>query len=202
MPGHYVSGNLYRPKGKTGKLPGVLFPHGHWTDARFYDAGEKAAQELDQGRRREDRRPAPATRCKLAAPSSPAWAASSSSTTWSATADSKMIQHREGFTDADAELRLQSFMGLQTWNSIRALDFLLSLPDVDPTPHRRHRRQRRRHADVHPLRRGRSADRRVPGRDGVHGDAGRLRLRERLATCASARATSSWPPCSRRSRSA
>ena len=25
MPGHYVSGNLYRPTGKTGKLPAVLF---------------------------------------------------------------------------------------------------------------------------------------------------------------------------------
>src|SRR6266702_2994890 len=25
-PGHYVCGNLYRPKGKTGKLPGVLCP--------------------------------------------------------------------------------------------------------------------------------------------------------------------------------
>jgi len=36
-----------------------------------------------------------------------------------------------GFFSAGAEGRLQSIMGLQTWSSIRALDFLTSLPEVD-----------------------------------------------------------------------
>src|SRR5262249_20922194 len=45
MPGHYVSGNLYRPKGKTGKLAGVLCPHGHWPNGRFYERPEDQARE-------------------------------------------------------------------------------------------------------------------------------------------------------------
>src|SRR5262249_33313495 len=40
--------------------------------------------------------------------------------------------HRAGFKSVDAELRLQTIMEIQTWNSIRALDFLESLSDIDP----------------------------------------------------------------------
>jgi dienelactone hydrolase len=48
-------------------------------------------------------------------------------------ADTKQLEHRVGFADAEAALRLQSVMGLQTWNSVCALDFVAGLPDVDPT---------------------------------------------------------------------
>ena len=41
LPGHYVTGNLYRPTGKTGKLPAILSPHGHWPNGRFHEAGAK-----------------------------------------------------------------------------------------------------------------------------------------------------------------
>src|SRR5436190_210222 len=44
-PGHYVCGNLYRPTGKTGKLPGVLVPHGHWANGRFHEASAKDVED-------------------------------------------------------------------------------------------------------------------------------------------------------------
>jgi dienelactone hydrolase len=130
-PGHYVSGNLYRPKATNGKRPGVLCPHGHWANGRFYDAGEKAGQaQIDQGAEKtmeSARYPLQARCAQLARMGCVVFHYD-----MVGNADSQQIKHREGFTDAQAELRLQSFLGLQTYNSIRALDFLLSLPDVDP----------------------------------------------------------------------
>lgn len=131
MPGHYVSGNLYRPKGKSGKLPAVLFAHGHWANGRLHDAGiAKAKQEVadgGEGTIESGRYPLQALPAMLARLGCVVFVYD-----MVGVADSKSIPHAAGFADAQDELRLQSAMGLQTWNSIRAYDFLESLPDVDP----------------------------------------------------------------------
>jgi len=35
LPGYYLGGNLYRPRGRSGKLPGMLTTHGHWDYGRL-----------------------------------------------------------------------------------------------------------------------------------------------------------------------
>ena len=37
VPGHWVTGNLYRPTGRSGRLPAVLAPHGHWPGGRHQE---------------------------------------------------------------------------------------------------------------------------------------------------------------------
>lgn len=130
-PGHYVTGNLYRPTKIEGRVPGVLCPHGHWRNGRFYDAGKKKArQQLDKGAEKSmagARFPVQARMVHLARMGCIVFHYD-----MVGYADSQQIAHRKGFTDVEAGLRLHNFMGLQTWNSIRALDFLLSRPHVDP----------------------------------------------------------------------
>lgn len=131
MPGHYVTGNLYRPKGKSGKLPAVLCPHGHWNNGRLYEnSAANAKKEVDAGAENtiESATYPLQARCAMLA----RLGCVVFFYDMVGYADSFPIAHRTGFTDVEAELRGQTFMGLQTWNSIRALDFLSWLEDVDP----------------------------------------------------------------------
>lgn len=142
FPGHFVTGNLYRPKDKSGKLPGVLCPHGHWANGRFYDAGpQNLRNELVNGAERFDpagRYPLQARCVQLARMGCVVFHYD-----MVGYADSVQLNHRPGSRESmntpenwgyfspQAELRLQHMMGLQTYNSVRALDFLAELPDVD-----------------------------------------------------------------------
>lgn len=129
LPGHYVAGNLYRPKNGDEKHPGVLCPHGHWPNGRFYDAGDGFVAQLTSGAEEHAagaRYPVQARMVELARMGCVVFHYD-----MVGYADSQSIAHTEGFTDVEAALKLQNFMGLQTFNSIRALDFLMSLPDVD-----------------------------------------------------------------------
>src|SRR5688500_4715370 len=130
LPGHYVTGNLYRPKNRAGKLPAILSPHGHWPGGRFMWRNDADAQkEVDlgaEGSINAARSPMQ-SRCAMLA----RMGCVVFHYDMLGYGDSTAIKHREGFDDVEATLRLQSQLGLQVWNGIRGLDFLSELPDVD-----------------------------------------------------------------------
>ncbi len=146
-PGFFVTGNLYRPKNPTGKVPGVLFAHGHWADARLAEASEsELLQEIATGQERfeEGGRSRFQSMCvQLARMGCVVWQwdmlGNSDAQQLSAQLVHGFAKQRSemnmtenwGLFSPQAEAHLQSAMGLQTWNSIRSLDFLLSLPEVD-----------------------------------------------------------------------
>ena len=109
MPGYYLGGNLYRPLGKAGKHPGVLTPHGHWTYGRLEN------QPLFSG---------PALGINLARQGYVAFA-------YDMVGYNDTIQTPHKFGSRGQQLWSFGPLGLQLWNSMRALDFLESLDDVD-----------------------------------------------------------------------
>lgn len=147
-PGFFVTGNLYRPKNAKGKVPAVLFAHGHWTDARLSEAGDaELRRELADGEERfeEGGRSRFQSMCvQLARMGCVVWqwdmlGNSDSQQISMAIAHTFGKQRPEMNTTEDwglyspqAEAHLHSVMGLQTWNAIRSVDFLLTLPEVDP----------------------------------------------------------------------
>jgi len=147
-PGFFVTGNLYRPLHPVGKVPGVLFAHGHWKDARLaLDDPDRLRRDIASGGERFEnggRSQFQSLCVQLARMGCVVWQ-------WDMLSDSDSLQiPREvvhtfakqrpemntpenwGLFSPQAESHLQSIMGLQTWNAVRSLDFLLSLPEVDP----------------------------------------------------------------------
>lgn len=147
FPGFYVTGSLFKPKTINGTVPVVLFPHGHWADGRFHDKGKPAIRrELVQGAERfED---SGRNHLQSLAVQVARMGCICFHYDMIGYADSQQLSfdlgHRFakqrpdmnttenwGFFSTQAETHLQSIMGLQSWNSIRALDFVTSLPEVD-----------------------------------------------------------------------
>jgi dienelactone hydrolase len=102
LPGVFVTGSLYLPENRTGKMPGILNIHGHWNEPDDY------------GRFREDAQKRCAALAKMGA----------------VVYSIDMVGYGE-MAEWGWEHKHPLALKQQLWNSVRALDFLLSLNYVD-----------------------------------------------------------------------
>jgi hypothetical protein len=103
LPGVFVTGSLYSPTEVNGMLPGILSPHGHWP------------KKEDYGRYRPDVQYRCAAMARMGG----------------IVFSYDMVGYGQ-MADFGWKHDHPETMKLQIWNSIRSVDFLLSL-DVDPT---------------------------------------------------------------------
>ena len=112
-PGFFCTGNLYRPRGKDGPFPAIVSPHGHW----------------DRGRLENIERGSIPGRCINFAKQG---YVIFSYDMVGYNDSGQQVDHRS-FPNGDREAIWGiSLLGLQLQNAIRSIDFLQSLPDVDP----------------------------------------------------------------------
>lgn len=109
-PGYFLCGNLYRPNSGKGPFPGILCPHGHFQWGRL---GHNETGSI------------PGACISLARLGFVAFS-------YDMIGYNDTLQIPHSFGGKLESLWGVNLMGLQLWNSIRALDFLSSLEDVDP----------------------------------------------------------------------
>ena len=102
FPGSTIAGNLYRPTDNRGRHPGVLCPHGHFQP-----------HDGDGGRFRPDMQIRCAALARMGAV--------------------VFTYDMVAWGESDiADHQVPEALPLQTYNSIRVVDYLVSRPDVDP----------------------------------------------------------------------
>jgi hypothetical protein len=101
LPGFYLTGSIYRPSAWTGRLPGILSPHGH---SRGVDGGRKRAQNQ--------------IRCAVLARMG------------AVVIGYDMVGFGDSLL-AGWEHEHPQLLPLQLFNSVRMLDYLVSRADVD-----------------------------------------------------------------------
>jgi dienelactone hydrolase len=107
LPGFFVTGNLYRPKG-DGPFPAILSPHGHWAYGRLENSASASV---------------PGRAINLARQGFVVFTFDMIGYN-----DSRQLTH--AFGGPRENLWGLSLAGLQLWNSIRVIDFLETLPYV------------------------------------------------------------------------
>ena len=113
-PGFYLGGNLYRPLGKQGPFPAIVTPHGHWAYGRLENTPQVSV---------------PARCINLARQGFVVF-----SYDMVGYNDTNQFPHGDSGPHLGGpreDLWSINTMGLQLWDSIRAVDFVSSLQDVD-----------------------------------------------------------------------
>jgi dienelactone hydrolase len=128
VPGFFLCGNVYRPKGKKGPFPAILNPHGHWNDGRLTNDADVPPAEPAPAKPAKGKGNFLALGANLARQGYVVFAYD-----MVGYADTIQIpKHREFAKDIHPWLWNVNLNGFQLWNSIRGLDYLVSMTDVDP----------------------------------------------------------------------
>jgi hypothetical protein len=109
MPGFYLGGNLYRPLGRTGPFPGIVSPHGHWAYGRLENSNVASI---------------PGRCINLARQGYVVFS-------YDMVGYDDTIQMPHVATGKREQLWGFGLLGMQLWDSIRAVDFLETLAEVD-----------------------------------------------------------------------